>query len=264
MIWARWDSKRKRLIASVVVAHKFRSLWIQIRNYKRQSFSLPLSQNFNFFLKTLLHHLFHFISIENTAAMHDMLTNFSHAFGRAWWGKIHTERIPTIFTEEPKHHRHHYDLKENRGVHRKLCKEFQVRDAQNQWVKQKRFQAGRGREFGFWKVWYLTLRNANCWKICYNLQVPNSPLNIHIIKIDPECLPETLQHFGTTHLEMITSNLDEKDIHVPVKIYPSSLLPHILYTFVFTSLCIKPYYLSTTLQYSEIWNTMMINYFANN
>lgn len=116
---------------SFSLAYKFRSLWIQIRNYKRQSFSLPLSQNFNFFLKTLLHHLFYFLSIENTAAMHDMLTNCSHAFGRAWWGEIYAERISTIFTEQPEHHRHHYDLKENRGVHRKLHSEFQVRDAEN-------------------------------------------------------------------------------------------------------------------------------------
>lgn len=138
---------KKEKTHSFPAAHKFRSLRIQIRNSKRQSFSLPLSQNFNFFLKTLLDHLFYFISIENTAAMHDRLTN--HAFGRAGWSEIHTERISAIFTEQPVHHRYHHELKENRGVHRKLHSEFQVRDAENQWVQQKRFQAGRGGEFGF-------------------------------------------------------------------------------------------------------------------
>lgn len=50
-----------------------------------------------------------------------------------------------MFTEQPDHCRHHYDLQENSEINGKMLSEFQMSATENKWVQQKRYLLGRVR-----------------------------------------------------------------------------------------------------------------------
>lgn len=63
-------------------------------------------------------------------------------------------------------------------------------------------------------AYYLIFRNTSSCKSCYNFQVHNGPLNIHIMKLDLAGLSEALQDFCINHVYTITIHLGCKDAYI--------------------------------------------------